>query len=113
MSACVRDSDRVEQRWDHRRKPAVAPHRVDQIEHELRIAAFQCVKVVEVKIDGHDLGGKAELGDRAGHRSGGHKRIDLIWTMACRGVHDGYEAAWLERHQARLRSRSWSGRASP
>src|SRR6516164_6993674 len=65
MCARVGESDRVEQRWDHGSEPSIAAYRIHQIEDEQRIALFQGVKVVEVEIDGYNLGGKAELGKRA------------------------------------------------
>ena len=68
MGAGVGQPDRVEQRRDHRRKPAVSPHRIHQIEDEQRIAPLQCVKMIEVEIDGDDLGDEAELGERGRQR---------------------------------------------
>ena len=95
MCARVGESDRVEQRWDHGSEPSIAAYRIHQIEDEQRIALFQGVKVVEVEIDGYNLGGKAELGKRAHHGLGGKQCIDLVWSFARRGMHDGNEAAWL------------------
>ena len=95
------------------REPAVAAHRIDQVEHEKRVPALQGQEMVEVEIDGDDLGGEAELAERASHGFGGEQRVDLVRTFARRGMHDGDEAAWLERHQARLRSCSLPVRLRP
>ena len=113
MGARVWEPDCVEQRRDHGSEPAVSPHRVHQIEHEQRIAPLQCVKMIEVEINGDDLGGKAELPQRASHGRGADQRVDLVGTVVRRGMHDGDEAAWLQRHQARLRARSVPRRARP
>ena len=71
----------------------VAAHRIDQIEDEQRIAPLQRVKMVEVEFDGDDLGDEAELGERRGNGLGADQRIDLVWTVFRRGMHDGDEAA--------------------
>ena len=113
MGAGVGEPDRIEQRRDDRRKPAVSPHRIHQIEDEKRIAPLQRMKVIEVEIDSDDLGDEAELGERGRNGLGADQRIDLVWTVFRRGMHDGDEAVRLERHQARLRARSVPGRARP
>ena len=113
MGARVREPDRIQQRRDDRRKPAVSPHRIDQIEDEKRIAPLQRMKVIEVEIDSDDLCDEAELGERGRNSLGADQRIDLVWTVFRRGMHDGDEAVRLERHQARLRARSVPGRARP
>ena len=95
------------------RKPAVSAHRIDQIEDEQRIAPLQSMKMIEVEFDGDDLGDEAELGERGRDGLGADQRIDLVWAVLRRGMHDGDEAAWLQRHQARLRARSVPGRARP
>ena len=113
MGAGIGKPHRIEQRGDDRGEPAVAAHRIDQVEHEKRVPALQGQEMVEVEIDGDDLGGKAELAERASHGFGGEQRVDLVRTFARRGMHDGDEAAWLERHQARLRSCSLPVRLRP
>ena len=41
------------------REPAVAPHRIDQVEHEQSGPGASRRGMVEVEIDSDDLGGKA------------------------------------------------------
>ena len=113
MSARVRETDRIEQRRDDRSKPAVSAHRIHQIEDEQRIAPLQRMKMIEVEFDGDDFGDEAELGERGRDGLGADQRINLVWTVFRRGMHDGDEAARLQRHQARLRARSVPGRARP
>ena len=113
MGTGVGQPDRVEQRRDDRGEPAVPPHRVDQIEDEKRIATLQCVKMVEVEIDSDDLSDEAKVGERRGNGLGADQRVDLVWTVFRRGMHNGDEAVRLERHQARLRVRFVPGRARP
>ena len=113
MSARVRETDRIEQRRDDRSKPAVSAHRIHQIEDEQWIAPLQRMKMIEVEFDGDDFGDEAELGERGRNGLGADQRINLVWTVFRRGMHDGDEAARLQRHQARLRARSVPGRARP
>jgi hypothetical protein len=87
--------------------------RILAVASEKRIPALQGQELIEVEIDGDDLGGEAEFAERASHGFGGEQRVDLVRTFTRRGMHDGDEAAWLERHQARLRSCSLPGRARP
>ena len=60
MRAGIREPERIQQRRDDRREPAVAAHRIDQIEDEKRVAGAATPRSGEIEIDGDDLGGKAE-----------------------------------------------------
>ena len=109
--AGVGKAERIESGGNHRRKPAVAAHRIDEVEDDQRLTLGQLIENAEIR-KRQDFRGVAARAQRACNGFRGQDRVDLVGAVGSGRMQDGDEPACPGRRHADLRN-SLAGRVSP